>query len=684
MTTDGSQLERITLSGVDQLDGDEQPHQHVRQLGKGAMGEVYVARDPNLQRDIAVKRLHPRMARDSGLVRRFLNEVQITAQLEHPGIPPVHRLFRDADDVPSYAMKLVRGDNLQDWLATAKQTGQPDLTERLGVFLDVCDAMAYAHARGVLHRDLKPENIMVGAFHQTLIMDWGIARVIGGEEVIVGNIADEGDPTDERLTRAGEVVGTPAYMSPEQAQGDTEALTPASDQYALGLILYELISLEKARHNSLITLALFQDDEPEQVGGPAGLGPLPKELRGVVAKATAFSPDRRYSGVDALAEDVRRYLRDEAPLASPDGLVRRIARFLGKHRMATLAVLLGTVLLALLVGVGTVGTALVALEAQRIAAQDREVRLAELDGSVGRQAGLMSDKLHVYRELLQGIATATEQQLREPASPRPFYRDADFNDSSKAPADLTESTVYDTPVSISHPDIVLAPGVQEAHVLPSIHQLVRTGPTMKRALLHSHSLTADSLIEARQIDLVARKGVPLVWAYIALENGVMASIPGTGTLDDPNYDPREQAWYQSARGQRGMVCNSDGVDESGLGVLLTCMSPLHDAKDQFVGIAAVDLTIAYLVEELLDPPDLGAPVESFLIDDQGRIQVRSSMKDAAKDAETWSPEPFAHAAVLSSAPAGHRVVDDELIIWAPVGGVDWRYVVVGREDELIP
>jgi serine/threonine protein kinase len=226
-------------------------------------------RDRDLRRKVAYKQLLTGLETRPGLVQRFLLEAQVMAQLDHPNVVPVYALEQIAEGRFAYAMKLVRGQTLASLLREAHRCIQErrilptDLSRvtLLDHFLKVCDAMSYAHARGVLHRDLKPSNIMIGQFREVYVMDWGLARVIHAPDLMLEPDSRESislrsnDPTATQ-TRLGDIMGTPSYMSPEQASGDHANLDARSDLYALGLILFELISLQRALHAPSLETAL--------------------------------------------------------------------------------------------------------------------------------------------------------------------------------------------------------------------------------------------------------------------------------------------------------------------------------------------------------------------------------------------------------------------------------------------
>ena len=275
-----------------------------RELRRGGMGRVHAATDRNLLRRVALKRLDKELAREPMYRDGFIAEAQITGQLEHPNILPVHELSVSSEGIPYFTMKLVHGVGLDEWLRDPSR--RPGTRERLqdglDIFLKVCDAVAYAHYRGVIHRDLKPENILLASFGRVYVIDWGLAR-------LTKTRAASG--AYSQMEAQGE-VGAPAYMSPEQARGNPADMDERSDVFGLGAVLYEIVCgqlpygqannpdaiLEKARHGRVIAI--------DQVVMRHG---VPKRLREIVNKAIAPLPANRYQSVVDLQKDVREFLR---------------------------------------------------------------------------------------------------------------------------------------------------------------------------------------------------------------------------------------------------------------------------------------------------------------------------------------------------------------------------------------
>jgi serine/threonine-protein kinase len=219
------------------------------EVGQGGMGTVLRVRDPELGRDLAIKLLRGECRDHPEMLRRFIEEAQIGGQLQHPGIVPVHELGQLPDGRPFFTMKLVKGRTLADLLAE-RASPRHDLPRFLGVFEQVCQTVAYAHARGVIHRDLKPANVMVGAFGEVQVMDWGLAKVLVGEGrrdrrangAPASAIRTVRTEAAGAASQAGTVAGTPAYMAPEQALGTVDQLDERSDVFGLGAILCEILT----------------------------------------------------------------------------------------------------------------------------------------------------------------------------------------------------------------------------------------------------------------------------------------------------------------------------------------------------------------------------------------------------------------------------------------------------------
>jgi tetratricopeptide (TPR) repeat protein/tRNA A-37 threonylcarbamoyl transferase component Bud32 len=331
----------------------------LRPHARGGLGEVFVARDEELDREVALKEIQPEHADRAEHRSRFLLEAKVTGGLEHPGIVPVYGLGAYPDGRPFYAMRLIRGDSLKEAVERFHKADVPgrDVGERtlslrglLGRFVGVCNAIAYAHSRGVLHRDLKPANVMLGPYGETLVVDWGLAKAVGraegistaAEETLRPSSADGVTPTV-----LGQVVGTPAYMSPEQAAGRLDKMGPESDIYSLGATLYCLLTGRAPIEGSTAGEVLRQVQKGS-FAPPRQVKPsVPAALEAICLKAMALQPEDRYSTARALADDIEHYLADEPVAAYREPWRVRSGRWVRRHKPAVAASAAVVVLLLL-------------------------------------------------------------------------------------------------------------------------------------------------------------------------------------------------------------------------------------------------------------------------------------------------------------------------------------------------
>jgi serine/threonine protein kinase len=312
----------------------------LEELGRGGMGTVYLAEDTVLGRRVALKVVATAAARP-GAAERMWNEARVLAHLEHPGIVPVHDAGALPDGRIFYAMKRVDGRRL-DELA-------PSLTlpERLRTLRRICEAVAFAHDRGVVHRDLKPENVMVGAFGEVLVMDWGVAKALEGGP---GASPSEGlAPPASDATADGTVIGTLEYMAPEQAEGAAERIGKPADVYALGAMLYFLLTghapFEGPAADRRARGDARAEPQPPRRRDPA----IPPALEAIVLRAMAVEPAGRYAAVEDLSADVARFLDGDRVLAHREGALELARRVFARYRAPIFLVLAYLVVRAALI-----------------------------------------------------------------------------------------------------------------------------------------------------------------------------------------------------------------------------------------------------------------------------------------------------------------------------------------------
>ena len=272
-----------------------------KEFGRGGMGRVHPATDRNLLRHVALKRLDKNLVKERFYVEGFIAEAQIAGQLEHPNIVPVHELAIDPSGVPYFTMKLVQGVSLDGWYRK-HPVGSPErMTDGLEIFIKICDAVGYAHHRGVIHRDLKPANVMIGDFGQVYLMDWGLSRLSRTQPASGAN---------SQMNAPG-AVGTPDYMAPEQAKGDPTIMDERCDIFGLGAMLYELVSGKRPygdHPDGRVILERSLKGEVRSIDEVAQKVGISRRMRNIIAKAIAVDPKARYQTVAELQRDVHDFL----------------------------------------------------------------------------------------------------------------------------------------------------------------------------------------------------------------------------------------------------------------------------------------------------------------------------------------------------------------------------------------
>lgn len=405
-----------------------------REFARGGMGRILVATDTAVGREVALKEVLPARSSQPGpdpeIMERFVREAKVTGQLEHPNIVPVYEICRRADGSVFYTMKLVRGKSLAATLheiSDAETTDAEKLAARLKLmesFLGVCRAIAYAHSRGVIHRDLKPQNIVLGSFGETMVLDWGLARVSGEAIPLRGDtpamsqsVRRDGNSSQ---TQDGSILGTPAYMPPEQALGRIEQVDELSDVYSLGAILYEILAgrppYEGTSAESI--LAKVVESKPAPLA-TVNLG-APPELVHLVERAMARERSKRLRSAEVLANEIAAF-RDGRPLSIYEySSLELMRRFVSRNRATTVVIALATLMLAIVIGWSVSNVASerdAAREALQLADAEQTERLALEERQRKEYAGLLekqTGRIAGQRKLVAAMNPELEvRQARE-------------------------------------------------------------------------------------------------------------------------------------------------------------------------------------------------------------------------------------------------------------------------------
>ena len=672
-------------------------------LGEGAMGMVHVARDVELKRRVALKSIHAETNDDKGK-ERFLREILITAQLDHPNIMQIYSMEKTVDGRLAYTMKWIKGRVLTDFIQDCVDEYEEgisknalSLNDRLEVFLKLCDAMYYAHQKKVIHRDLKPDNIMIGAFGEAIVVDWGIARRIG-------DTRDENDPNpkeeielvgDAQTTQDGAIVGSVGYMSPEQARGDIEELDGKSDQYALGLILFELVTLVRGISDGRL-MDMLRRARRGQIAPFVHRSfkvKIREELVAIIEKATENDSRNRYADVDALADDVRRFLREEPVLVRPDPPLTKITRWISKNRTKALFTFLSVGIFALVSNLYNLHVQQQEREEHhqlqeelREQASLRAKQLGELITSVSSQGHKIDERLLFYQGFLRELAATAETrlQLLSPLEPPPMvYLNENYAIPEQAPVDLVDSDRYKKKMSVDHAVIKLAPNVQLMEdVLMQAQHLASLQPTFKAIFIESAEQNDLNDKEIRK--MILEDGTPLVWALVATETGIHSAYPGKGGYK-AEYDPRARPWYKNSIDTEGPHCQAPYQDAMGQGLILPCTMTIHQENGTLMGVAGVEFTFSFIVQHLLSLPTYSELTKSYLVDGEGKIMISS---DQEKDQQKLFPmERVVND--IKRKQSGYLLVnkksgEKELVFYSYLETSGWYYIVSGLEKKLLP
>ncbi|HEV3162461.1 MAG TPA: tetratricopeptide repeat protein [Isosphaeraceae bacterium] len=556
--------------GVNSPNEEGQRFRLLRPHAMGGLGIVFVAYDEQLHREVALKQIQDRRADDPTSRSRFLLEAEITGRLEHPGVVPVYGLGSYPNGRPYYAMRLIRGDSLKKAVAEfhadrklKHDAGARELALRklLRRFLDVCNVIDYAHGQGVLHRDLKPGNVMVGPYGETLVVDWGLAKERGrtdpgstpGERLLT---SASGSGSEETLP--GTALGTPAYMSPEQAAGGTAQLGPLSDVYSLGATLYSLLTgyTPFGEGNAATVMEAVQKGAftpPRQVNRS-----IDPALEAVCLKAMALRPEDRYSSPRALADDIECWMADEPVSARREPLAERSRRWMRRRRTAVVtgaaAVLFALIALAVVLAVQSRANRELKLANRRESKANADLRLANkreqerfelaLEAIRSFHTGVSEDVLLKQKEFeelrtkllrgalefyakLEGLLSAQSDRRSRAALGRAYYELGELTEriGSKQESLQMHRRALAVRRALAHD-----PGADEESRAELGHSLLATG----MLLAETGDLTSAEALneEARLLleDLVrTAPGIPSFAAYLAdcyHRSGVLETIIG--------------------------------------------------------------------------------------------------------------------------------------------------------------
>ena len=597
-------------------------------FAEGGQGIIREGIDLNLRRPVAIKTLKSQ-PEDQFTRGQFIQEARVTAQLSHPAIIPIYSLNSDKDNGLHLVMKLVDGKTLKSYLEQLDHEyhtsgidqfdERKSLMFRLEIILRVCDALDYANSRNIMHCDLKPENILIGEFRETYIMDWGIAR----------QIMEPGyDP--EKWVKPSTISGTPRFLSPEAIHG--EHTDQRADIYALGLILFEVVTLREAymARTSAEVVSMIREGRIAETRHKYGFK-IDPDLKAIIAKATAYDREKRYQTVHELASDIRCYMGGEETTANPYHFFGRLTAFAVHHKRTSLAFAVACVL-TLLLSIGVTCYRHVSMINARHA-YGRDLANAQLQSTAS--ADYIETNITRNAQFLSALTSEfvflyesdPESEDDVPACMMPVS--ALRTDAENPPASLLYSSVYHRKIDFSH----------FAHKTMHGETLTEVEKRRLHVLDHLHESIMDVFLERLPRDLrdaspaehneyLRLSGIPLHLLLFGFPDGQYIVYPGSGVYA-PTYDPRGRHWYKTAQSGNGELVWSKPYpgNTAAAGYLLSCNSPMLDTTGKFLGVIGFDLHLNTIIRDLNSHGNVGNNVlEKTLLDDSGMILLSTGAR----------------------------------------------------------
>lgn len=611
----------------------------VDQYASGGLGQILVAYDRELRREVAIKEILDQYADQTELRHRFVRECRVTGRLEHPGVVPIYDLGNRPDGRPFYAMRLIRGQTLQEAIDEVYGGAAPApqvLRELLRRLIDVARTMEYAHKKGVIHRDLKPANIVLGPYGETIVLDWGLAKILGEPS----DAASDWPLDDSVVSQPGSAVGTPAYMSPEQAAGATGQVGTHSDVYGLGAMLYAVVTGKRPFQGPP------EDVLPRvEVGDfrkPSQLTPtVPPALEAICLKAMAREPANRYSSASAMAADLQSWLDDEPITAFRDPPAVRAVRWVRQHRSTatgTVAFLVASTV-ALTIGTIVLGKTNRELETSRQLAQKNFVQarqvvddlltrvseesLSETPGMQPLRQELLERALSYYREFLKQDEDNPEIRSELAAS---FYRASKITsmlgDREEAVVLVRRGIELQRELVDAEPDgkgyrAALAQSLDDLAILQlQIGQLEAAGETLEELRILRRALLDESPGDAE------------------LEDGLAKTLSQTAYLEWYSDRRRALETYQQARAlrERAVLARPDRAEfRQGLASIYNNIALLHRELGQLDAAIEMHQRARDLQQELLAASPDSIDLKTFLA--KTMANLGSSLVDAGRPDE---------------------------------------------------
>jgi tRNA A-37 threonylcarbamoyl transferase component Bud32 len=636
-------------------------------MERGGMGVVYKARQVRPNRIVALKMILSGQLASESDVQRFHNEAEAAAKLHHSGIVAVHEVG-EHEGQQYFSMEYVEGQTLAKLIRA-----NPLPARKAAQYVKaIAEAMDHGHQQGILHRDLKPSNVLIDSNDQPRITDFGLAKRL---------------ERDSTLTATGMVVGTPSYMPPEQALGNTREIGPASDVYALGAILYELFTGRPPFRAATVTETLRQVVENEPVSPRLLERKIPRDLETICLKCLQKDRTRRYHSAKELAADLGSWLSGVPIKARPVGRVERCWRWCRRNPIGAG---LSAAILLLLVTV-TFATILIS----RAIAHERQARVSREESifltHVVQQGNAIDNRFSDYEGPLEDLRASVTNGLTQvpPDDEVVYYADCiDLLRDGPVPPDLAPSRAHGKKVSIEH-GTVAGHGCENApkrilqRLMTLRHDFRRV---FKRTMAVSRAKEAEPPTDEQLRGILAQEpSVAVPWMYYSQEEGIHYGYPGKGGYDR-GYNPRDRPFYEpflAAKPPRGLAWGKLYWDTQGLGLLLPCCAAIHDAHNDVSGIVGFDVRMETIREML--KINLPYFVKSWLVDAEWAVIVDSDMTGSETSRQT-PPLPFAELVKETKEGGSWLVKTDskpqKYVAVFPLHVKGWHYVVEADSDRL--
>ena len=597
-------------------------------FAEGGQGIIREGMDLNLRRPVAIKTLKSQ-PEDQFTRGQFIQEARVTAQLSHPAIIPIYSLNSDEEDGLHLVMKLVDGKTLKSYLEQLdheyRTSGieqfdeRKSLMYRLEIILRVCDALDYANSRNIMHCDLKPENILIGEFRETYIMDWGIARQI-----------EEPGYDPATWVKPSTISGTPRFLSPEAIQG--EHTDQRADIYALGLILFEVVTLREAymARSSAEVVSMIREGRIAETRHKYGFK-IDQDLKAIIAKATAYNREDRYQTVHELAMDIRRYMGGEETSANPYSIFGRLSAFAVHHKRASLLFAVICILMLLLTIGVTCYRRISTIKARHAYGQELAEAMLQstacadyVETNIARNAQFLSA---ITSEFIFLYETCPEDNDNLPDCMMPVT--ALRTDAENPPASLLYSSVYHRKIDFSHFAHKTIHGDDLTDVEKRrLHVLAHLYDSITSVFLGRLPRQVAEASPAEQNEFLRLTGIPLHLLLFGFPDGQYVVYPGSGTYA-PSYDPRGRHWYKTAQSGNGDFTWSKPYpgNTAAAGYLLSCNVPMLDTAGNFLGVAGFDLHLNTIIRDLNSHGNTGTNVlEKTLLDNSGLILLSTGAR----------------------------------------------------------